>query len=230
MINCMSTGYIETFPIEENISSEVLGTSRSTEVRMLGDKYVLKELSKVNKIKRISDESDPEYRSRRTKESLDILREEKELSEIAIDFIPKQIQTYPEFYLIANGSDGYPTPFKVQCLSKGQTLRDSKTRDLSPKLKSAMDELVAASVKCFFKTGKVFDIVGCTRNDDENPIGEVIRHLNPLKYSSNLLLIDDEKLAFIDARVGGGNLAKQIVSLLTLSGYYWNKLMSKIHG
>ena len=33
---------------------------------------------------------------------------------------------------------------------------------------------------------------------------------------------------FLNARVGGGGLAKQIISLMTLAGYYWKRISEKI--
>jgi len=218
----MTDRLTEELPLVERVGEEVIGTSRTTEVRRLGDRYVLKELQKVGFLKKKPLETDDQYGRRRLERSVEIIKEEKRLADIAKDFIPSEVLTYPESYFVAKGNDGFPTPFKVQELSKGKTLRELGTKIMEKEVKNAMDLLVHASVICFLKTGKVFDIVGCVSGDRDIPLEEVVRHLHPMKYSTNVLVTEELRLAFIDARVGGGNLLVQLVSLMTLVGYYWN--------
>lgn len=224
----MGSNLVGELPLGLEVQGDIIGTSRTTEVKRLGDKYVLKELRKVGLLARTPGETESEYRARRLARSIEIFREEKELADLARNFIPKEVVTYPESFFIANGSDGFPTPYKVQELSEGKTLRNMGGERLSNEVRRAMSKLVVASVRCFMRTGKVFDIVGCVLGDGDGPLEEVLRHLNPVKYASNLLVVDKSKLVFIDARVGGGNLLAQVVSLMTLVGYYWNGVLDKL--
>lgn len=200
----MEQTYLETMPLSEKIDSEILGSSRSTEVRKLGEKFVLKELGKPYSLQRDKKETDQEYASRRVRMCLEILKDEKRLAEEARGFIPGRIKTYLESYLVTNGKDGFPAPFKIQEVVKGKTLREQQGLVLSEVLSKDLDEIVMASVKCFIKTGKVFDIVGCVGGDGERAWEEIKRHLNPIRYAANLMITEDDRLAFIDARVGGG--------------------------
>ena len=223
----MDQSYLESMPLSGQINSETLGSSRSTEVRRLGEKFVLKELGKPYNLLKNQWESDQEYTNRRVVKSLEILKNEKRLAEEASVFIPGRIQTNGESYLVASGKDGFPVPFKVQDIVEGKTLREQPDLVLSEDLKKDLDEIVAASIKCFLKTGKVFDLVGCVGGDGEGIWEEIKRHLNPVKYAANLMVTEDDRLAFVDARVGGGGLVKQLVSLATLAGYYWKRIDEK---
>ncbi|MBU1199997.1 hypothetical protein KJ953_00505 [Patescibacteria group bacterium] len=224
----MDDKYLEIMPFSKRVGSEILGSSRSTEVRKLGEKFVLKELGKPYSLLRDERETDKEYRSRRVKMCLETLKNEKRLAEETSEFIPDRIKTYSESYLVMNGKDGFPTPFKVQEVVKGKTLREQRGLGLSKVLKKDLDKIVIASIKCFTRTGKVFDLVGCVGGDGESAWEEIGRHLNPIRYAANLMITEDDRLAFIDARVGGGNLVKQLVSLMTLAGYYWKKIGENI--
>ena len=215
---------MEAMPLCERLDSEILGSSRSTEVRKLGEKFVLKELGKPYSLQRKDKETDQDYVGRRVKMCLEILKNEKRLAEEARGFIPDRIKTYLESYFVTNGKDGFPAPFKIQEVVKGKTLREQQGLVLSDVLKRDLDEIVLASVKCFIKTGKVFDLVGCVGGDGEKAWEEIKRHLNPVQFAANLMITEEDKLAFIDARVGGGDLIKQLVSLMTLVGYFWKRL------
>lgn len=61
---------METMPLSEKLENTVLGSSRSTEVRLLGDKFVLKELGKPYSLQRDEKETDQEYTGRRVKRSV----------------------------------------------------------------------------------------------------------------------------------------------------------------
>lgn len=220
---------MEEMPLSEKLDSEILGSSRSTEVRKLGEKFVIKELGKPYSMQRDEQETDQEYTNRRVNMCLDILKNEKRLAEEAGEHIPDRIKTYSESYLVTNGKDGFPAPFKVQEVVKGKTLREQPNIVMTEDLKKDLDDLVKASVRCFLKTGKVFDLVGCVGGDGEGVWEEIKRHLDPIRYAANLMIAEGDRLAFIDARVGGGNLVKQLVSLMTLAGYYWKKFENSFY-
>ena len=161
----MEQTYLETMPLIEKIEDDLLGSSRSTEVRKLGERFVLKELGKPYSLKRDENETDQDYTGRRTKMCLEILKDEKKLAEEAGDFVPDSIKIYAESYFVTNGKDGFPAPFKIQEIVKGKTLREQQGLILTQALKKDLDEVVGASIRCFIKTGKVFDLVGCVGGD-----------------------------------------------------------------
>lgn len=219
----MDNAYLEKIPLSEDVDDKIMGSSRSTEVRKLGESFVLKELGAPYSLQKDNQESSEEYSERRVKMCLKILNNEKKLAETAANYIPDQVKTYTESYLICKGKDGFPAPFKVQEVVKGKTLREQPGIELSDGLKEDLDKVVEASVKCFFKTGKVFDLVGSVGGDGEGVWEAILKHLNPKRYAANLMVSEDNKLVFVDARVSGDSLIKQIASLVTLAGYYWEK-------
>ena len=224
----MGADEISLFPFQEGFVGGELGGSKKTNVSELGEHLVLKEASEVSNLQRLPEETDTQYSDRRFITCLEFIKKERESERKALSMLQRTVIAPIEHHFIAAGSDGFPSPYRIQERIIGKMLRDITPDVISQHLED-LNMLIKASVKSFVKYGRVLDLIGLLKNDRKCVIGDLKKYLSPLKNSTSIFITEDHRVAVVDVKVTEGPIHEEAVAALLLYiSNYWSRLSLRL--
>lgn len=119
---------------------------------------------------------------------------------VALKAVPSGVLAPPEHHFIAADNDGIPTAFRIQKRVRGTRLSDVELRTLSVDQKKALAQLFWNGFKFNVRDGVNLDLVGTTPNTSHGKRVNLMRCLNPLANSVNILLTEDGVIAWVDVK------------------------------
>lgn len=216
-------------PTKEKVKA-VLGESIVGRVSELGEGLVLKEDLEASRLPRQPNESDQEYYSRRSEFCFIRIRRELKNEKEARSAIPEEANVLKpkEHHFIAAGSDGYPSPFRIQKRMQGKMLKDVPSEKLEEH-RDDLDSLIKASVKNFLNNGHLLDLVGCIDGENKSVIKGIKKYLSPFQNSANIFLTDDNEIAIVDIKVvDRTSFRDAVMTFLSFVYYFRSKLSQRL--